>query len=67
MRESFAGERFEEGLKELSTLKPQVDLFFEKVMVMAEDPVLREQRLRLLARVVRLFNAAADLSLLQSA
>jgi glycyl-tRNA synthetase beta chain len=46
-------------------IKPHLDLFFEKVMVMADDEALRRQRLSLLAKLVRLFVSVADLSELQ--
>ena len=44
---------------------PTIDRFFEDVMVMAEDQALRENRLALLQRVVRLASGAADLSRLE--
>jgi glycyl-tRNA synthetase beta chain len=39
-----------------------VDAFFEQVMVMDPDPSIREQRLRLLAMIVRSFSGIADFS-----
>jgi len=57
---------YEEGLRSLVTLKPQVDKFFDDVMVMAEDPAMKENRLRLLARMVRLFKTVADISCIQN-
>ncbi|MEX0584279.1 MAG: glycine--tRNA ligase subunit beta, partial [Natronospirillum sp.] len=53
------------ALAELSKLKLPLDQFFNDVMVMADDPALREQRLALLAEVRRLFLKVADISLLQ--
>jgi glycyl-tRNA synthetase beta subunit len=44
---------------------PAIDRFFEEVMVMAEDQALRENRLGLLQRVVRLAEGVADLSKLE--
>lgn len=44
---------------------PTIDRFFEEVMVMAEDQSLRENRLGLLQRVVRLAEGVADLSKLE--
>jgi glycyl-tRNA synthetase len=44
---------------------PAIDQFFDDVMVMAEDRVLRENRLALLQRVVRLASGVADLSRLE--
>ncbi len=44
---------------------PAIDRFFDEVMVMAEDQALRENRLGLLQRVVRLAAGVADLSKLE--
>lgn len=51
-------------LERLSTLRPTVDRFFDAVMVMDEDPVLRSNRLALLSRLKGLFDQVADLSVL---
>ncbi|MBS0366074.1 MAG: glycine--tRNA ligase subunit beta [Proteobacteria bacterium] len=50
------------ALGQLAQLRPAVDTFFTDVMVMAEDPRLRGNRLALLARLQALFAAIADLS-----
>jgi glycyl-tRNA synthetase beta chain len=39
-----------------------VDLFFDKVLVMAEDPDVRRNRLQLLISLDQLFTEDADLS-----
>jgi glycyl-tRNA synthetase beta chain len=52
------------ALGRLATLRPIVDAFFDSVMVNAEDPTLRRNRLALLAGVRQLFTRIADLSLL---
>src|SRR5262249_23255820 len=52
------------ALTRLATLRPAVDAFFDGVMVNAEDPALRRNRLALLAGVRQLFTRIADLSLL---
>ena len=52
------------ALNRLATLRPAVDAFFDGVMVNAEDPALRRNRLALLAGVRALFTRIADLSLL---
>jgi len=59
-----AGE-YAEGLKLLAGLKQPVDSFFDQVMVMCEDPVLRTNRLALLSQLESLFLSVADISLLQ--
>ncbi len=62
----FADRRYEEALKRLAALRTTVDRFFDEVMVMAEDPKVRENRLALLKRLGDLFLGAADISRLQS-
>jgi glycyl-tRNA synthetase beta chain len=58
---------FEKGdytgyLKAFAALKSPVDAFFDSVMVMAEDPTLRHNRLALLADLRREMNRVADIS-----
>ena len=50
------------NLKALVTLKPFIDDFFEKVMVMCEDKRLRLNRALLLQQLGRLMNQVADIS-----
>lgn len=52
-------------LDTLSALRSPVDQFFDNVMVMAEDPALRANRLRLLQQLRELFNHTADFAQLQ--
>ncbi|MFN0039164.1 MAG: glycine--tRNA ligase subunit beta [Burkholderiales bacterium] len=49
-------------LKTFAVLKTPVDVFFETVMVMAEDKVLRQNRLALLRDLRNAMNRIADLS-----
>lgn len=51
-------------LKTLATLKPFIDAFFDKVMVMVDDEKLRINRLALLAHLRKLFLYCADISVL---
>ena len=53
------------ALRALASLRPAVDAFFDKVMVMAEDTALRHNRLALLTNLSNLFLGAADISKLQ--
>ena len=55
---------FRTALSELASVKPQVDAFFDGVMVMAEDPVVKQNRLNLLNRLAEQMNAVADIALL---
>lgn len=57
---------FEGGLKTLVSVKPHLDQFFEKVMVMVDDEALKAQRLALLSKLVRAFRRVADLSEIQA-
>ena len=58
----FAERQYTGALKLLAALRKAVDDFFDGVMVMADDPALRANRLALLARIQSLFLHAADLS-----
>ncbi len=49
-------------LVELAQLRPEVDAFFDQVMVMADDKALRTNRLQLLHSVQALFVDVADIS-----
>ncbi len=53
------------GLRELLSIKVSLDSFFEKVMVMTEDPEVRGNRLNLIKSLVNIFGSLADLSQLQ--
>jgi glycyl-tRNA synthetase beta chain len=53
---------YTEALKALATAKPVVDRFFDDVMVMADDPEIRANRLALLRGVAATMNRVADLS-----
>lgn len=52
-------------LDKLASLRQPVDSFFDNVMVNAEDPALRQNRLAILNTLQRLFLQVADISLLQ--
>jgi len=53
------------ALKRLAGLRPAVDEFFDKVMVMVDDVPVRNNRLALLNRLGNLFLNVADISRLQ--
>ena len=50
------------ALEAIASLRPAVDLFFDKVLVNAPDPALRRNRLTLLESLLREFSAVADFS-----
>jgi glycyl-tRNA synthetase beta chain len=51
-----------EALRALSRLRPQIDTFFDKVLVMAPEQELRENRLALLRSLDLQFTRIADIS-----
>jgi glycyl-tRNA synthetase beta chain len=62
----FKAGNYAEALKRLAGLRPAVDEFFDKVMVMVDDSAVRDNRLALLNRLGNLFLNVADISRLQS-
>ena len=62
----LASHRYTEALTAMAALQSQVDAFFEKVMVNADDAALRKNRLALLSTLRQLFLCVADISLLQN-
>jgi glycyl-tRNA synthetase beta chain len=62
----FKSGHYAEALTRLAGLRPAVDEFFDKVMVMADDIAVRNNRLALLNRLSNLFLNVADISRLQS-
>jgi glycyl-tRNA synthetase beta chain len=53
---------FSAALQALATAKPAVDRFFDDVMVMADDPAIRANRLALLRGIASTMNRVADIS-----
>ncbi|MGE0530008.1 MAG: glycine--tRNA ligase subunit beta [Hyphomonadaceae bacterium] len=61
-RAAVEKEDFAAAMKALSGLRAPVDAFFEKVLVNAEDPMLRRNRLLLLSRLREALSQVADFS-----
>jgi glycyl-tRNA synthetase beta chain len=57
-----ADKNYKTALEEIATLRPQVDAFFDAVMVMAPDAEVRANRLALLKKVLGDFSGIADFS-----
>lgn len=57
---------YQAALKGMASLREPVDNFFDNVMVMADDPKIKSNRLTLLNRLSQLFLRVADISLLQA-
>ncbi len=64
-RAALSGEDFEAAMLALSKLRGPVDAFFEKVTVNAEDPALRENRLRLLNGLRKAMREVAEFTAIQ--
>ena len=59
---AFAAGDYTASLQALAALKAPVDAFFDQVMVNADDPALKANRLALLHRLHQTMNRVADLS-----
>jgi len=57
-----AQRNYEQALVEVSRLRPAIDNFFDKVMVMVEDERVRANRLALLQTLLKEFSTIADFS-----
>ncbi|NTV96579.1 MAG: glycine--tRNA ligase subunit beta [Thiobacillus sp.] len=53
---------YTEALTRLAGLRAAVDRFFDEVMVMADEPLIRANRLALLGGLARVMNSVADIS-----
>src|SRR5262249_44726023 len=53
---------YKESLEVIAALRPDVDKFFDQVMVMVEDANVRKNRLALLGELLREFTTIADFS-----
>ncbi|TKB64625.1 MAG: glycine--tRNA ligase subunit beta [Nitrospira sp.] len=62
MKSAMIAEEYGQALDSLVRLKPAIDAFFTAVMVNAEDPAIRSNRLSLLKEVDDFFNSFADFS-----
>jgi glycyl-tRNA synthetase beta chain len=60
--EHFANRDYTGALMALATARPAVDRFFDDVLVMADDPAVRANRLALLRGVAHTMNRVADIS-----
>ncbi|HEX3986481.1 MAG TPA: glycine--tRNA ligase subunit beta [Acidobacteriaceae bacterium] len=67
VEELRANRKYQEALELIAKLRPDIDRFFESVMVMVDDSSLRNNRLALLARIYFQFSSIAVFSELVSA
>jgi glycyl-tRNA synthetase beta chain len=62
IRREIAGLDYRGALTAIASLRPKVDLFFDKVLVNAPDPAVRRNRLALLHTMLAEFSTIADFS-----
>ncbi|MBL8457806.1 MAG: glycine--tRNA ligase subunit beta, partial [Zoogloea sp.] len=65
-RSHFQNEAYTDALRVLAGLRTAVDRFFDEVMVMAEEALIRQNRLALLQQLAGLMNQVADISRLSA-
>jgi glycyl-tRNA synthetase beta chain len=57
-----AQQKYREALEPIARLRPGIDAFFNKVMVMAPEETVRRNRLALIAQVLESFSHIGDVS-----
>lgn len=62
VRQALAAEDYPAALRALAAIRPQIDAFFEAVLIMAEDAKVRSNRLGLLQKLVALSAGLGDLA-----
>ncbi len=62
VQKEIQGAGYKRALEKIASLRPQVDLFFDKVLVNAKEPDVRINRLTLLSDLLTEFSTIADFS-----
>jgi glycyl-tRNA synthetase beta chain len=62
VRDAAKSESYPQALEQIASLRPRVDLFFDKVLVNAKDDLIRTNRLNLLHNLLTEFSTIADFS-----
>ena len=62
VHELMTQKKYLDALQLIATIRETVDVFFDSVMVMAEDMNVRQNRLTLLSEIASLFTNFADFS-----
>jgi glycyl-tRNA synthetase beta chain len=65
MQALISGKEYLQALEVMLQMKQPVDTFFIDVMVMAEDPAVRQNRLNLLTAIGELILQVGDISKMQ--
>jgi glycyl-tRNA synthetase beta chain len=61
--QSLIGDKkYDEALEVAARLKPSIDMYFDKVMVMVDNPEVRQNRLALVKSLIDVFSQIADFS-----
>jgi glycyl-tRNA synthetase beta chain len=55
-------QKYRDALGQIATLRPHVDIFFDKVMILVEDPAVRQNRLSMIKQIQQTFSRIADFS-----
>ncbi|HVW84779.1 MAG TPA: hypothetical protein VHB50_08855, partial [Bryobacteraceae bacterium] len=61
-KQRFASLDYPRKLQAIAEIRPEIDLFFDKVLVNAQDPAVRQNRLTLLQTMLAEFSTIADFS-----
>ncbi len=62
VNEQLVAGNFDQALRTIATLRAPVDRYFDDVMVMTDDVILRQNRLAQLQAIAAVFNGMADFS-----
>ena len=62
VREAARTQDYRPALETIASIRPRVDLFFDKILVNAPDPQIRQNRLTLLDTLLAEFSTIADFS-----
>ena len=62
IRKSRKTHQYQPAFEALASVRPEVDLFFDQVLVMADDKALQRNRLGLLGSLLMIFTDLADIS-----
>jgi glycyl-tRNA synthetase beta chain len=65
VKQNIQEKQYQDALEIMVTLGPEIDNFFDEVMVMTEDLELRKNRIALLQQISDLYRKIADFSALQ--
>ena len=66
VKDLFEARNYNQALASLADMRDTIDLFFDQVMVMAENEAIKNNRIALLNQLRNLFLSVADISLLPS-